>query len=87
MHKPSVEGERRRIFKQGGEIRKDGRIYAKNKEWPGLAMTRALGDKKAQGVGVTWEPSYFETKIVNCEKIAILSASDGLWDVIPENEI
>jgi len=46
-HKANLEGERRRIIRKGGEVRNDKRVFAKGKDWPGLAMSRAMGDKKA----------------------------------------
>jgi len=36
---------------------------------------------------VTWEPSYSEISIEGLEKFLLLSATDGLWDVIEEDKI
>ena len=38
------------------------RVWLKNKQVPGLAMTRSIGDMAASSVGVTAEP---EIKILN----------------------
>jgi len=47
-HKPEFEDEEERILKAGGEVRIDSmkvhRVYAKGKLYPGLSMSRALGD-------------------------------------------
>merc|ERR1719217_586038 len=47
-HKPDLKDERARIEKNGGRVVFDGyanhRIYAKNARYPGLNMSRCLGD-------------------------------------------
>jgi serine/threonine protein phosphatase PrpC len=60
----------------------------KNKQAPGLAMTRSLGDLVAKTVGVTHDPEIksFPNLQPNIDKIVVI-ASDGLWDRIPNDEI
>jgi hypothetical protein len=60
-HKPTNKEESRRIKKAGGAVRKDiddvfYRVYHKNKKYPGLNMSRSIGDLLAQAVGVSSEP-------------------------------
>jgi len=47
-HKPNLPAEKARIEKQGGQVIFDGgynyRVYAKGKRYPGLNMSRAMGD-------------------------------------------
>lgn len=63
------------------------RVWLKNKQVPGLAMTRSIGDLVAGSVGVTPEP---EIQVFNCltpmDK-ALIVASDGIWDRISNQEI
>ena len=62
-------------------------MWLKNKQVPGLAMTRSIGDLVAGSVGVTAEP---EIQIFNNLKPsdkALVIASDGLWDRISNEEI
>lgn len=64
--KPCQADEAARIVKYGGRIDSfkdpDGkpigplRVWLKNEDIPGLAMTRSFGDKVAASVGVTAEP-------------------------------
>lgn len=47
-HKPNLPTEKARIESNGGQVRFDGafnyRVYAKGKRYPGLNMSRAMGD-------------------------------------------
>lgn len=65
-HKPDLEDEKERIIKTGGRVEpfidSEGtfqgphRVWLKNENLPGLAMSRSFGDNIAKRVGVTWEP-------------------------------
>lgn len=65
-HKPLLNNEATRIVEAGGRIDSyrdpEGnplgplRVWLKNENIPGLAMSRSIGDDVATSVGVTWEP-------------------------------
>ena len=89
-HKPSEPEENRRIINNNGRIKKifdeeikkyvgPDRVWLKNKEEPGLAMTRSIGDKIAHSIGVTDEPEIKSFEYDGSEKFAII-ASDGIWE-------
>lgn len=69
-HKPNIAGESERIFQMNGRIEsyKDlsgnnvgpSRVWLKDEDVPGLAMSRSLGDLIAESVGVISTP---DTKI------------------------
>ena len=63
------------------------RVWLRNKQVPGLAMTRSIGDMAAASVGVTAEP---EIKVFNnlqpSEKFLVV-ASDGIWDRFSNKEV
>jgi serine/threonine protein phosphatase PrpC len=63
------------------------RVWLKNKQVPGLAMTRSIGDMAATTVGVIARPeiTYFPNLTANDKFIVI--ASDGLWDRLTNFEI
>jgi serine/threonine protein phosphatase PrpC len=89
-HKPQDPVEKARIEKGGGAVEHDGgvnyRVYAKNKPYPGLAMTRALGDIRAhKEAGVTAEPSVLKHELEGDEKL-LLVCSDGVWEFITPEE-
>lgn len=72
---------------QAGMFYGPKRVWLKNKQVPGLAMTRSIGDMAATSVGVTAKPeiTYFPNLSSN-DKILVV-ASDGLWDRFSNHEI
>ncbi|OLP88158.1 putative protein phosphatase 2C 35 [Symbiodinium microadriaticum] len=90
-HKPNVKGERERIEKKGGTIVYDGytnhRIYAKNSRYPGLNMSRCLGDIIGhQECGVTAEPEITRVELQTGTEQLLLVCSDGVWEFITAQE-
>ena len=61
------------------------RIWLKNSDIPGLAMTRSFGDLIAHSVGVICEPEIGFYWFRGCEKFVIV-ASDGVWEFIDSEE-
>ena len=91
-HKPAEADEARRIDLMGGRIKRcydedhkrfvgPDRVWMKNKDEPGLAMTRSLGDKIAHNIGVSDEPEFKTFTYDGTEKYIII-ASDGLWEYV-----
>ena len=95
-HKPDVKEEADRIIKKGGRIRpmldEDGnfvgplRVYMKDKDMPGLAMTRSFGDYMASIAGTISIPEIKE-HILCKEDMFIILASDGLFEFISSEEV
>jgi len=95
-HKPNDKEEAERIKKHGGRIKAmtddDGhfigplRVYMKDKELPGLAMTRSFGDYFASLAGTITVPEIKEHILVPEDKFIIL-ASDGLFEFINSEEV
>jgi len=94
-HKPNEPDEMARIKKRGGRIQpfrdEDNefigphRVWLRDEEIPGLAMSRSFGDRVAASVGVIAEPEIFEYKFVEEDKFFII-ASDGVWEFIESDE-
>ncbi|CDW83899.1 protein phosphatase 2c containing protein [Stylonychia lemnae] len=63
------------------------RVWAKDLDMPGLAMSRSIGDQMAKNLGVIAEP---EVQIYEYspdqQPYAIALASDGIWDVIESKD-
>jgi serine/threonine protein phosphatase PrpC len=94
-HKPLVESEKKRIESKGGEIYqlKDGdefygpfRVWVKGEKYPGIAMSRSIGDAVATEIGVISVPDIKEFNIDNNCKYAII-ASDGLYEFLSNEKI
>jgi serine/threonine protein phosphatase PrpC len=89
-HKPDLKDERARIEKAGGRVVFDGyanhRVYAKNGRYPGLNMSRCLGDLLGhQDCGVSCEPEINEVTITQQHQILLL-CSDGVWEFMKPDE-
>ena len=93
--KPNNPGEKERILSHGGRIEayKDEnggdfgppRVWLKNEDVPGLAMSRSFGDEVAASVGTISEPEIEEYEITEDDKFIII-ASDGIWEFISSQE-
>lgn len=89
-HKPNLKDERARIEKAGGRVVFDGyanhRVYAKNGRYPGLNMSRCLGDLLGhQDAGCSCEPEIREHVIDPLDHV-LLVCSDGVWEFITPQE-
>ena len=93
-HKPTEKDEAKRIIENDGRIQpftEDGefvgpeRVWIKEEEVPGLAMTRSFGDRVAATVGVMSEPEIKEFMYEEGDKFMII-ASDGIWEFISSQE-
>jgi len=89
-HKPDLKDERARIEKAGGRVVFDGyanhRIYAKNGRYPGLNMSRCLGDLMGHDdCGITCEPEVKEL-VLGKEDNVLLLCSDGVWEFTTPQE-
>jgi len=67
-HKPNLPEEKKRIIAAGGEVKLlpgdiPHRVFVKNKPFPGLAMSRSIGDLIANQHGTTCEPPLHVIKL------------------------
>jgi serine/threonine protein phosphatase PrpC len=85
-HKPDLKDEKARILKAGGRVVFDGyanhRVYAKNGRYPGLNMSRCLGDLLGHAdAGCSAEPEISAIALTPQDEILLL-CSDGVWEFI-----
>ena len=95
--KPDVPEEKKRINIMGGRVdkitdengEKTGpyRVYMKNTEQPGLAMSRSFGDKKAKSCGVIPYPDIIEFNLNNNDSKYMVICSDGVWEFLSNEEV
>jgi len=95
-HNPNNEEERARITSAGGRVLsvtyRDGskgpaRVWMKDVDAPGLAMSRSMGDRLVHDWGVVSTPSFVEHEVNLSEDCALVVASDGLWNVSSDKEV
>ena len=91
-HKPDLQDEKKRIINSGGRVDKicgmgPYRVWFKDAEYPGLAMSRSIGDGYAHKIGVIDEPEIFEFNLDNVKPKAIVLASDGVFEFVKNEEI
>ena len=93
--KPDDPEESKRIKENGGEIsqyEEDGeksgpfRVWQKGEAYPGIAMSRSIGDFIASKLGVIPEPKFIEEKIDKDTKFIIV-ASDGIWEFLDNDTV
>ena len=88
--KPIREDEKLRIMDKGGEVSDKltgaPRVYRKNDEVPGLAVSRSIGDIVAHEVGVSCEPEIFEKELDSDDHFIVIG-SDGIWDAMSSCEV
>uniref|UniRef100_J3LB01 protein-serine/threonine phosphatase n=1 Tax=Oryza brachyantha TaxID=4533 RepID=J3LB01_ORYBR len=91
-HKPSVPEEAARIKRSEGRVfgLKDEpgvmRVWLPAENSPGLAMARSLGDFRLKRHGVISTPEVTSRR-VSAADLFIVLATDGVWDVLSNEEV
>lgn len=91
-HKPSVPEEAARIKRSGGRVfgLKDEpgvmRVWLPGENSPGLAMARSLGDMRLKRHGVIPAPEVTSRRVTGADLFMVL-ATDGVWDVLSNEEV
>ena len=90
-YKPELPEEASRIILAGGEVEQmkdeygEGsgpyRVWVRGKDYPGLAMSRSIGDLKGKTVGVIPDPGIMEYDLNKSTKFIII-CSDGVWEFL-----
>ena len=95
-HKPDLPQELNRIMNNGGKVDKltdqfgnkvgPNRVFKFGLSYPGLAMSRSLGDFQAKECGVITEPEIIEHKINHNSKYMVI-CSDGVWEFMKNEDV
>ena len=62
------------------------RVWLKDQNIPGLAMSRSLCDEVAKQAGVISEPEVYREKL-GSEVVYLCMATDGLWEFLSNREV
>ena len=93
--KPDDPEEKKRIEENGGEIsqfEEDGeksgpfRVWKKGEVYPGIAMSRSIGDFIATTLGVIPLPKFIDENIDKDTKFIVV-ASDGVWEFLDNQKV
>ena len=94
--KPELPHEKERIYKKGGIVdqmldgkgKKGGpfRVWAGRQNFPGLAMSRSIGDLKGKQYGLISEPEIIEYKLNEKSKYMVI-CSDGVWEFLKNEDV
>jgi serine/threonine protein phosphatase PrpC len=69
-----------------GKIGGPFRIWLKGCDYPGIAMSRSIGDKIAHSIGVINEPEILLFNLDESSKYIIIG-SDGIWQYLNNSDI
>jgi len=96
-NKPAVPAERARFEAKGMELisitHEDGfleeRINFKGRDYPGIQMTRSLGDLAVKDYGIIAEPEVVEWSLEGCSSSGayLFVACDGVFDFLESAEV
>ena len=91
-HKPEEPNEKMRIEQNGGRVSQaygmgPFRVWLKTENYPGLAMSRSIGDKIAHSVGVSDIPEIMEFNLDDNKPKAVIVASDGIWEFLSNENV
>mmetsp|Transcript_33745 Transcript_33745/g.85506 ORF Transcript_33745/g.85506 Transcript_33745/m.85506 type:complete len:460 (+) Transcript_33745:1099-2478(+) len=82
-----------RVLKSGGEVRvaeisgiTARRVYMKGSPYPGIMMSRSLGDVVAHSIGLSHEPEV-RTSVALSPGGVLIVASDGVWEHLTSEEV
>ena len=88
VYRPEVLEERNRILMSGGIVEQmkneygqatgPYRVWARGKNFPGLALSRSIGDLLGKNIGVIPDPGILEYDLSESTKF-IAICSDGVW--------
>ena len=95
-HKPDDKNESARILQCNGRVESyqdengnpvgPSRVWLKNQDLPGLAMSRSLGDAVAASVGVIPDPEILEFLLTPEDKFIVIG-SDGVFEFLSNEEV
>lgn len=91
-HTTRVKAEKERVEKTEAELRSrkgaPHEIFAPGEDWPGIPLTRCMGNLIGHALGVTSHPESVDRGLASGTPVKFLViATDGVWDVLQESEV
>lgn len=90
-HTPEQDEEKIRIYNSRGETRvsnfdKKSKIYVRGRMYPGLSISRSLGDLLAHHIGVKSEPNVKIIELQQNDKFVIMG-TEGIWSHMGQEDV
>eukprot|EP00927_Polykrikos_kofoidii_P019942 TRINITY_DN19365_c0_g1_i1.p1 TRINITY_DN19365_c0_g1~~TRINITY_DN19365_c0_g1_i1.p1 ORF type:complete len:420 (-),score=79.60 TRINITY_DN19365_c0_g1_i1:72-1331(-) len=93
-HRPLLPEEKNRLESSGSDVRTlehangyvEVRVFVAGEEYPGLCMSRSLGDTLMKDRGVIADPQVVEWKVAKQRPVYVLLASDGVWEFLESKQ-
>ena len=95
-YKPDLFEEQERILSYGGVVEKmknkfgqevgPYRVWAKGEEFPGLAMSRSIGDLNGKNFGIIPDPGILEYDLNQSTKFIVV-CSHGVWEFLTNENV
>ena len=95
-YKPEIPEEMNRIIMSGGVVEQmkdefgEGcgpyRVWVKGKDYPGLAMSRSIGDLKGKEIGVIYNPGILEYDLNKSTRFVVI-CSDGIFEFLDNQKV
>ena len=95
-YKPELPEERNRILMSGGVVEQmkgdfgqrcgPFRVWIRGKDYPGLAMSRSIGDLKGKEVGVIPNPGILEYDLNKSTRF-VIACSDGVFEFLENKTV
>ena len=91
-HNPLRKDEKKRIIASGGVLKRlEGdfpfRVFVRGKGYPGLAMTRAIGDVSGEKAGIIPIPEISQFQLHRTRRSFVVVASDGVWEFLTSQHV
>ena len=91
-HSTSRKDEKKRIIAAGGILKRlDGdvpyRVFVRGQGYPGLAMTRAIGDTSGEDAGIIPTPEISQFHLDRSRRNIVVVASDGVWEFLSSQHV
>ena len=96
-HNPMIVEEKERIIAKNGEIHPYSddincnsnpplRVWVSGENYPGIAITRSIGDVIAKKIGVVHTPEIRE-RLLKGNECFLITASDGVWEYLDNEKV
>ena len=91
-HVPAIAEEKKRIYENGGEVRRlnnsnEDKIFVRGRVFPCLLTTRSMGDDIGKLIGVTSQPEIITYEIIPGLDVFVMIGTDSFYSYLEDNEI